>query len=222
MLGSPQKHMLSRLPVYFRRLGWRCEAADTYAVFWKRLNQYDYDAVVVAEQLSAQSLQWAPAIRSEGINTAVVFLLEEGRSSAIVAALDAGYDDVLPQPVQEEELSARLRAIARRQSGYPAQELELGALRIRADERQLWVGEQRVVLSPKEFDLLFYLARHRNRVVSKSQLSEYLWGDPMEEAETFDFLYAHVKNLRQKLRAAGATEVIHTVYGLGYTLRAGE
>ena len=71
-------------------------------------------------------------------------------------------------------------------------------------------------LTKKEFEILVFLARNKNRVVTKESIAEHLWGDYMEDAISFDFIYAHVKNLRKKLAAHGYSEYLKTVYGVGY------
>ena len=71
-------------------------------------------------------------------------------------------------------------------------------------------------LTKKEFDILVYLARNKNRVVTKDSIAEYLWGDYMDDALSYDFIYAHVKNLRKKLVQNDCGDYLQTVYGVGY------
>ena len=94
--------------------------------------------------------------------------------------------------------------------------LDFGELKLRVDSREVLAGEQLLKLTKKEFDILVYLARNKNRVVTKDSIAEYLWGDYMDEAVSFDFIYAHVKNLRKKLADHGCGDYLKTVYGIGY------
>ena len=82
----------------------------------------------------------------------------------------------------------------------------------------LWVNEKEVELNRKEFDVLFYLVTNKNRLVNKSALAEHVWGDHIDEANSFDFIYSQIKNLRRKLKDHEAEAEIQAIYGIGYKL----
>jgi DNA-binding response OmpR family regulator len=203
---------------FFKRQGWRCELAEDAAGFWRKTNHTDYDALLVAQQLSEGTTLWAKTLRQEGNKAALVLLLQDGGVAERIAALNAGYDDVVAQATHLGELKARINAIWRRQAQYPQPRLEIGPLHIQPEERLAATNGQTIPLTKKEFDLLFYLARQRGRVATKAQLVEYLWDERMEYTASYDFLYAHLKNLRRKLQRAGVRDLIVSVYGLGYKL----
>lgn len=78
------------------------------------------------------------------------------------------------------------------------------------------MNEKTLQLTRKEFDLLLFFISNQNRVISKTAIADRLWGDDIELANNFDFIYSHVKNLRKKLIDAGCKDYLQTVYGMGY------
>lgn len=96
--------------------------------------------------------------------------------------------------------------------------MELGNLKIDLDERVAYLDTQPLLLNRKELDVLIYFIANKNRLVSKSAIAENVWGDHIDEADHFDFIYSQIKNLRKKLRENGASFEINAVYGMGYKL----
>lgn len=144
-----------------------------------------------------------------------------GRSPSRVAGLDAGADDYLPKPFELDELFARLRALLRRAAYLPEDGsnagLVAGALRVDPAARRAWWGEEELALSKTEFDLLELLVRNEGIVLDHTTIYERIWG--------YDFgadsknLAVYIGYLRRKLAAAGTPPVIHTVCGVGYSVR---
>lgn len=218
LVASLQTGRQHQLNDFFKRQGWRCELATTPIDFWRKTNAYDYEALIIDQLMSRDAEKWARLLRREGCRSAMVLLTPEDEVGQRIAALQSGYDDVLPQTVHPEELKARIQAILRRQAQYPQPVLELGAVRLLPEERRVEANGQLLALTKKEFDILYFLARHRGRVATKANLVEYLWGEDKEDANAYDFLYAHLKNLRRKLKEAGVEKLIGSVYGIGYRL----
>ena len=96
--------------------------------------------------------------------------------------------------------------------------MKLGNLTLYPDKRQAEVDRQALQLNRKEFDLLYYFVVNPNRVINKMSLAESVWGDNIDQADSLDFIYSQVKNLRKKLKLAGATVEVKAVYGFGYKL----
>jgi hypothetical protein len=105
--------------------------------------------------------------------------------------------------------------LRRRQFGGN-REIVFGEIKILPDSKEVWVGVKNVILTRKEFDLLMYFVANSNRVLPKSTISEHLYGDEIDQSDTFDFLYSHIKNLRKKLIEATCPDYIQTMYGVGY------
>jgi DNA-binding response OmpR family regulator len=94
--------------------------------------------------------------------------------------------------------------------------LELGDLQINTLEKTVMANGQWLDLTRKEYDLLLFLVTNKNRVISKNAIAEHISGEEAEAFDSYDFLYAHIKNLKKKLAAAGSPDYIKTMYGMGY------
>jgi DNA-binding response OmpR family regulator len=106
--------------------------------------------------------------------------------------------------------------VLRRRNFAGSHSIEFHELKVIPEDKMVYVNEKPVSLTPKEFDLLLYLLINKNRVINKSAIAEHLWSDEIELADSYDFIYSHMKNLRKKLLDAGGDDYIHTVYGMGY------
>ncbi|MFM7535018.1 MAG: response regulator transcription factor [Acidimicrobiales bacterium] len=162
-------------------------------------------------------------LRAEKDRTPILMLTARVETADRVAGLDAGADDYLPKPYDPDELFARLRALLRRSTidADPADgngELRVGDLRLDPARRQVHRGSREIELSKTEFDLLELLVRNSGIVLDHSTIYDRIWG--------YDFgpdsknLAVYISYLRRKLEEPGETKLIHTVRGVGYTVRA--
>ncbi|MFI8455608.1 response regulator transcription factor [Kitasatospora sp. NPDC085464] len=157
-------------------------------------------------------------LRAAGDRTPVLMLTARVEVPDRIAGLDAGADDYLVKPFDVNELFARLRALLRRDRNAPTAEvLSVADLRVEPPARRAWRAGEELELSRTEFDLLELLARHSGAVLDQATLYERIWG--------YDFgpgsknLAVFIGYLRRKLDRPGLTPLIHTVRGVGYTLR---
>jgi DNA-binding response OmpR family regulator len=134
-----------------------------------------------------------------------------------VAGLDAGADDYLIKPFAFEELLARIRVQLRRQRAEPAAMLRFGPLSIDTGAHEVHIGERRIELTAKEYDLLELFLRHPNHVLTREVIFDRVWG--YDFGGESNIIEVYVRYLRQKLEAAGEPRLIHTLRGVGYILR---
>jgi len=163
-------------------------------------------------------LEVCRAIRSTS-EVAIIMLTVRDDEADTVEALDAGADDYVTKPFKPSELSARIRAALRRSPGGqgPVGRLVLGATTIDFDTREVTARGRRVRLTPKEFDLLRYLAAHANRVLSHRQLLQAVWGP--DYGDQVDYLRVVVNQLRKKIEPKPASpEFLLTEPWVGYRL----
>ena len=157
------------------------------------------------------------AIRAEG-STPVIMLTAKGELDDKVAGLKQGADDYITKPFEMKEVLARIEAVLRRTSGVTAEKksrrLVFDKLVIDMDSFELIVDGKKVDTPPKEMELLFYLASSPNRVYTRNQLLDEVWGfDYFGDSRTVD---VHVKRLREKLEGIEAGWSLKTVWGVGY------
>jgi len=157
-------------------------------------------------------------LRAQRDRTPILALTARAEVGDRVAGLDAGADDYLAKPFAVEELLARVRALLRRTAPDEAPlVLIAGDLSIDEERRQVHRGQSEIELTRTEFDLLALLARHVNIVLSHSRIYEEIWG--VDFVEDSNNLAVYIGYLRRKLEQGGATRLVHTVRGVGYTLR---
>lgn len=177
-----------------------------------------YDGILLDVELSDRNgLTILAELRRENIRTPVMVLSGRGESETVVRALDAGADDYVVKPVPNEVLSARVRALLRRQGERPTEHLRLGDLVVNRLTRETMHRGVALALTPKEFALLEYLLLHPNEVVSRSRLREAVW-DMAFDPES-NIVDAVVNRLRRKLEQVQSSVVLTSVRGVGY--RAG-
>ncbi len=147
----------------------------------------------------------------------VIMLTARAQESDKIKGLDVGADDYLTKPFSPAELMARIRALLRRKAPEALEApLQVGLLRLDPSARRVFSGSSELQLGPTEFRLLRYLMSHPERVHSRAQLLDKVWGDHVFiEERTVD---VHIKRLRDALSPAGCAELIETVRGAGYRL----
>ena len=184
--------------------------------------QSDFHVIVLDVLLPGQSgIALCRELRRQDILTPILLLTAVDAVAEKVAGLDAGADDYLTKPFPFPELLARLRALVRRPHGFEpdagATQIRVGDLLIDQLRHEVFRGEHEIALTPQEFSLLEYLARHADRVLTRDQLMAHLWPSGTEAGS--NVLDTYISHLRAKLEADVNDRLIHTVRGVGYALR---
>ncbi len=178
-----------------------------------------YDVAVVDVGLPGMDgFAMARAARAEGVQTPILMLTARDAVEDRVAGLNCGADDYLVKPFVEEELIARISAILRRAERPLVGMLEAGGLRVDLTAREASFQGKPLALGATEFRLLEFFARNANMALSRSQIVERIWDYDFDGSSNIVDVY--VSQLRRKLKGIGATNVIETVWGIGYRLRA--
>ncbi len=212
------QHLILR---YFKKEGYVCEVAENFKDGYKKINNHEYDCAIVDLNLpGGDGLQLVNYLRKDNSQTAIIIVSARDTIDDRIKGLDIGADDYLTKPFNLSELNARIKAVMRRKTNQFNHVLEFGPLSIDVEERKVVAHETELQLTKKEYDILLFLARNKNRVVTKDSIAEHLWGDYMDEAVSYDFIYAHVKNLRKKLAENRCSDLLKTVYGIGYKFQS--
>ena len=135
-----------------------------------------------------------------------------------LTGLELGADDYLTKPFHNAELNARIKAVLRRKNQDGKNSIEIANIELDLTERSFSVDGERITLNRKEFDILHFFLLNKKRLVTKTALAEHVWGDHIDQADNFDFIYYQIKNLRKKLQQSNAEIEIEAVYGIGYKL----
>lgn len=194
------------------------ETASTLDEARSKLLLYEYDCVLLDIMLpDGNGLSLLKELAEKKINRNVIILSARDSVDDKIEGLELGADDYLPKPFHLAELHARIRSLMRRRRDGE-HTICLGNIELNPDQFSVKVGGKTLDVSRKEFDILHYLISRPDRVVSKEALAEAVWGDYIDQSDNFDFIYAHMKNLRKRLKAASADIELKTVYGFGYKI----
>ncbi|UOD35375.1 response regulator transcription factor [Deferribacteraceae bacterium V6Fe1] len=181
--------------------------------------EYTYDAIILDIMMpKVDGFTVLKELRNAKINTPVILLTAKGDVQSKIKGLDIGADDYLAKPFSMDELLARLRAILRRFSSQAESILTIGGLKLDTVSRTVAINNKSVELTIKEFSILEFLLYNKNRVVSRFSLAEHVWGDEFDPFNMSNFMDVHIKNLRDKLAAAGCNNFIKTKRGIGYII----
>lgn len=153
-----------------------------------------------------------------GREDAIIILTARGDVDDRIKGLEAGADDYLAKPFSLTELLARMHAIIRRKHKLVLNEVNVHDFILDIKNHKLSFGEQRVALTNKEFEIFNYLVLNKNRVISRVNLTEHVWGDILEVNSDSNFVDVHVKNLRKKLTAHAPIDWFETVRSIGYRI----
>ncbi|MDH6358576.1 response regulator transcription factor [Parabacteroides sp. PF5-9] len=194
-----------------------CVANYQEAMF--KINDYDYDCIILDIMLPGGSgLSILEELKKCHKKESVIIISAKDSLEDKITGLDLGADDYLTKPFHLAELNARIKSVVRRKQQDGEMNLILANITLYPDRHAVFIENKELELNRKEFDLLYYFITNPNRVISKSALAESVWGDYIDQADSLDFIYSQVKNLRKKLKTAGATPEIKAVYGFGYKM----
>jgi two-component system copper resistance phosphate regulon response regulator CusR len=178
-----------------------------------------YDLIILDVNLPVKNgLTVLKALRNQNITTPILLLTVRATIEDKVIGLDTGADDYLPKPFAFQELLARVRALLRRQSKTESTVLQVADLTMDPARRIVSRGGKGIDLTAKEFALLDYLMRSRERVVTRTMIADHVWDDNFEA--TTNIIDVYVNYLRKKIDAGNEPKLIHTVRGVGYVLKA--
>ena len=196
------------------------EVADTCIGAMRKVNAYSYDCILLDIMLpDGSGLQLLEHLKKIQKHESVIIISAKDSLDDKVAGLELGADDYLPKPFHLAELHARIRSVIRRGQRGGDMGIRVGNLTIDPDKHIVKVGENTLDLGRKEYDILLYFVNRRGHLVKKEVLAEAVWGDDIDQVDSFDFIYAQLKNLRRKFAAAGAEVEIKTIYGFGYKMQ---
>jgi len=222
LVVEDERQIARMVQAYLSREGYRVEAAFDGEEGWTRFNEGRPDLVILDLMLPRlHGLELARRIRA-GSDVPIIMLTARAEEADRVAGLELGADDYVTKPFSLRELAARVRAVLRRVEGTaPREVMELGPLKIDFAAREVYLEGRPVELTPTEFDLLAYLARHPGRVFTRTELLEAI--QERSYASLPRTIDSHIKNLRHKIEPDPASpQFILTVHGVGYKFHLAE
>jgi DNA-binding response OmpR family regulator len=193
------------------------ETAYDFDSALEKISLYDYACIILDITLpNGSGLDILKEIKANNKADGVIIISAKNSLDDKIIGLKTGADDYLTKPFHLSELSARVAAIIRRKSFDGKNTITFDELQINLNEKQALVNGTALDLTKKEYELLLYFISNKNKVITKSAIAEHLWGDNMDIAGNYDFIYTHIKNLRKKLLQHGSPDYIKSIYGMGY------
>ena len=217
LIIEDEKALSDSIFAYLNSEQYVCEIAGDYHAAMTKIGQYDYACIILDINLPGGSgLDILKELKKSHKAEGVLIVSARNSLDDKLDGLNAGADDYLSKPFHLSELAARVAAIIRRKSFDGNNNLKFEELELDVFFKTVKVNDRTVDLTRKEYDLLLYFISNKNKVINKSAIAEHLWGDNMDTADSYDFIYTHIKNLRKKLIHAGARDYVKSVYGMGY------
>lgn len=195
------------------------ETAIDYDTALEKVHLYEYDCILLDISLpDGSGLEILNELKKSNKAEGVIIVSAKNSLDDRIKGLNLGADDYLSKPFHMAELHARLKSVLRRKKFDGSNKVKVRNVIIDPDERRVTVNGEEIQLNRKEFDILLYFVSNKNRLLSKSALAEHVWGDQIDESDSFEFVYSQIKNLRKKLKDQQADIEIQAVYGVGYKL----
>ncbi len=221
LVVEDEKNLLETMTAFLHGEGFVCEMASSYFAAEDKLAAFDYDIVILDITLpDGNGLDLLQKIKASDNGAGILIVSARNSLDDKLKGLDLGADDYITKPFHLSELNSRIRAVLRRRKFNGTKELVFRELRLRPEQWEAFVGDKKLQLTPKEYELLLFFVTNKNRVLTRQSIAEHLWGDYMDMADRFDFVYTHLNNLRKKIRRSGGSDYIKTVYGIGYKMEA--
>jgi DNA-binding response OmpR family regulator len=202
---------------YFTGDGNICETATTFQNALTKVSLYRYDCILLDITLpGGDGMDILKKIKENNHPDGVLIISAKNSLDDRLDGLNLGADDYLVKPFHLSELKARVSAIIRRKTFNGSNLLLFNEITIDLLAKEVKVDKLQVKFTRKEYALLLYFIANKGKVVSKNAIAEHLWGDGIDMANNFDFIYSHIKNIRKKLVEAGSRDYIQAAYGMGY------
>ncbi|WP_199141915.1 response regulator transcription factor [Pedobacter sp. ASV12] len=212
-----EKALRDSILSYFMEEGNICESASNYRSASEKIALYSYDCILLDLGLpDGEGMELLRDLKKLKKKDGVLIISARHSLDSKLAGLDLGADDYLVKPFHLSELKARVSAIVRRKNFDGDNVIAYHEINVDVMAMTVTVSKKPVALTKKEFELLVYFLANKGKVVTKNAMAEHLWGDEMDIADDFDFIYTHVKNLRKKLLENGSPDYLKSIYGIGY------
>lgn len=193
------------------------EYADDYQSGLEKIISYEYDCILLDIMLSdGNGMDLLKEIKAMHKKDPVIILSAKDSVDDKVNGLEIGADDYLAKPFHLAELMARIKSVIRRKNQDGENTISYKNIHIDPESRIVKIDNNELILNRKEYDLLYYFVINPEKTLQKTMLAEAIWGDYIDQADSLDFIYSQIKNLRKKLKTLNSKADFQAVYGIGY------
>jgi two-component system OmpR family response regulator len=219
LIVEDNKELAAELKEFLSNSGYVCKIANTCDDALDEAHSNNYDIMLLDLGLpDGSGFDVLKSVRKNQSKMAVIVVTARGELDDKINGLQLGADDYLTKPFALTELQARLFAIVRRLGGFAQNELEVYGFKLQLHDYKVSYDGIPIKLTKKEFNIFQYLVLNKNRVITRLQLTEHVWGDVLEVSSDSNFIDVHVRNLRNKLVKHTSIEWFETVRNVGYRI----
>lgn len=217
LIVEDERELAKSIGEYLSDEHYLCEFASTFNEAMDKIDLYQYECILLDITLpGGDGLKILEEIKRQKKQDGVIIISAKDSIEDRIKGLKVGADDYLVKPFHLSELAARIFSVIRRKSFENTNIINQNEISIDLLSKTVSVNNKDIVLTRKEFDLLLYFISNKNKVISKNALAEHISGDDASLYDNYDFVYAHIKNLKRKLTEAGYGNYLKTLYGTGY------
>lgn len=217
LLIEDEKDLANSIQSYLTDNNFVCEWVNNAKSAIDKISNYEYDCILLDLMLpDGSGFEILKELKKQSKTEGVIIISAKETLDTRIEGFTLGADDYLTKPFHLSELLVRIQALIRRKYFKGNNIVAYNEIEIDILAKTVKVKNTEIDFTKKEIDLLLYLIGNENRVLSKSAIAEHLSGDMADMLDNHDFVYAHIKNLKNKLKEADCSNYIKTVYGLGY------
>jgi DNA-binding response OmpR family regulator len=221
LLIEDEEQLSKSILEYLKNEKYSCDLAENYGDAKEKLDLFEYDCILLDINLpDGNGLNLLNFLKEEKKSDGVIIISAKNSLDDKITGLHLGADDYLPKPFHLSELGARISSVIRRRQFKGNSMISVNDLEIDTVSKCISFKGKPIDFTRKEFDILLYLSVNKNRIISKNAIAEHIAEDNIDYFDNFDFLYAHIKNIKKKLAKIGAQDCIKSVYGMGYKIEA--
>lgn len=220
LIVEDERSMAAEMSAFLKKAFYVCDLAYTAKQGLEKMEENQYDFILLDLGLpDKDGLHVLAEAKKNCPDAAYIVITARGQLEDRIRGLDLGADDYLPKPFSLLELQSRMQAIARRKFAINDTQIALGDFTVDLQKRTVFLGKDEIPLSRKEFDLLSYMLLHKNRPLTRLQLSEHIWGNFSDDDYDSNYIDVHIKNIRKKLGAFASVEWLQTIRSVGYKIK---
>ncbi len=217
LIVEDEIELLDSIVSFLKNADFLCEKAATFFDAEDKLVSFKYDVVVLDINLpDGSGIDLLRLIKNQNPETGVLIVSARDSLDDKLEGLDLGADDYITKPFHLAELNSRINSLIRRRNFGGSESIVFNEIEIDPTSKTVSIDKKPIELTKKEYNLLLYFISNKNKVVTKESIAEHLWGDEIEMADSYDFIYTHLGNLRKKMKKFGSKDYVKTMYGLGY------
>ncbi|MET2986177.1 response regulator transcription factor [Aureibaculum conchae] len=217
LIVEDEVELLDSMASYLKNEDFICEKATSFFDAEDKIVSFKYDIIILDITLpDGSGIDLLKLVKEQSSKTGVLIVSAKDSLDDKLKGLDLGADDYITKPFHLAELNSRINSLIRRRNFDGDEFIEFNEIRVDPSSKEVTVHGKPVEVTKKEYNLLLYFITNKNKVLTKESIAEHLWGDDIEMADSYDFIYTHMGNLRKKINKLGGNNYLQTMYGLGY------